>query len=447
MKLAGWAVPAILVVSVSTANAGWIGETLQGALKRMGLRAVDEAADGAYEKARGTVAARDGAGAEEDVPQPTPWGKEQEMRPGKRNRSPHPVPTTGKELSGESGEVVTAGNVASRYDFVPGDRALFLDDFSETNEGEFPRKWTIRGPGVGIGYAPLEVVRYNGGKYLRYKYREEEKRACSILFARLKVGKDMPEKFTVEFDALFPPNSSGNRPDPEYRLLLVNHRNKEDGLGPINEGEPNVVLVGSFRAVSANTYTRYEKGDGRLHRVEVSVNGTFVKAYVDGERVINDPEALARPLTFVGLALVFRNGPSVPPLMFTNFRVAAGGKEIKAALDTDGRIVTHGIRFDTGSAEIRRESFPTLEGIRALLDDAPSLRFSIEGHTDNQGGTAVNQPLSERRAEAVKAWFVGRGIAAERLTIRGWGQTQPLDANDTAEGRANNRRVEFVRVP
>jgi len=132
--------------------------------------------------------------------------------------------------------------------------------------------------------------------------------------------------------------------------------------------------------------------------------------------------------------------------MFTNFRVAEGGKEIQSALDTDGKIVTHGILFDTGSDRIRPESLPTLKGILALLEKDPALKFSIEGHTDNQGGKGVNQPLSERRAAAVKEWLAGKGIAADRLRTKGYGDSKPIDKNDSPEGRANNRRVEFLKI-
>jgi outer membrane protein OmpA-like peptidoglycan-associated protein len=132
--------------------------------------------------------------------------------------------------------------------------------------------------------------------------------------------------------------------------------------------------------------------------------------------------------------------------MFTNFRMAEGGKPAKQMLAGEGRIVTHGILFDTGSDVIKPESGPTLRNILALLQEDPGLRFSIEGHTDNQGGAKVNGPLSERRAAAVKAWLVKQGIDAGRLSTKGMGDTKPIDSNATAEGRANNRRVEFVKT-
>ncbi|HET6490691.1 MAG TPA: OmpA family protein [Syntrophales bacterium] len=185
--------------------------------------------------------------------------------------------------------------------------------------------------------------------------------------------------------------------------------------------------------------------DGRVHHVAVSVNGTFLKAYIDNVRVINDPDGAKRPVTLVGLSI--HSGGNLPSdkVMFTNFRLAEGGKSIQSALSTDGKIVTHGILFDTGSDVIKPESLPTLKSILALLNDSPGLNFSIEGHTDNQGNRAINQPLSERRAAAVRTWLIDKGIAATRLRAVGFGDARPIDSNATPEGRANNRRVEFVK--
>ena len=130
----------------------------------------------------------------------------------------------------------------------------------------------------------------------------------------------------------------------------------------------------------------------------------------------------------------------------TDFRLAEGGKDVTEALTTDGRIVVHGIYFDTGSDVIRPESGGALRNVLQVIEGDPALKFRIEGHTDDQGGPKVNGPLSEKRAAAVKAWLVKQGVDAGRLTALGLGATKPLQANSTAEGRANNRRVEFVKL-
>jgi len=252
----------------------------------------------------------------------------------------------------------------------------------------------------------------------------------------LNIKGDMPQKFTVEFDAVLGKPSGYQN---QYYLLMYD----ENGW-PTHY--PGSIYISGDQGKSKNTTASIDKSDGKVHHVAVSVNGTFVKAYVDNERVVNDPDAITRPLKLIGIQMFANHGYS-DTVMFTNFRIAEGGKDIKSALNTEGKIVTHGILFDTGSDKIKPESLPTLKNILAILEASPDLKFSIEGHTDNQGNKAINQPLSERRAAAVKAWLEGKGIAADRLQSKGWGDSKPIDKNDTPEGRANNRRVEFVKIP
>jgi OmpA-OmpF porin, OOP family len=115
-----------------------------------------------------------------------------------------------------------------------------------------------------------------------------------------------------------------------------------------------------------------------------------------------------------------------------------------SALETAGRIALY-INFDTGKADIKPESMPIVDEIVGLLRNNRQLNVVIEGHTDNVGGAAANQALSEARARAVMAAITGKGVGAARLTAAGFGQTKPLDDNATEAGRAKNRRVELVK--
>ncbi len=102
------------------------------------------------------------------------------------------------------------------------------------------------------------------------------------------------------------------------------------------------------------------------------------------------------------------------------------------------------VEFDTNKATIRKESDPVLNAVLDILKRYPSIKkISVEGHTDNRGGAGYNTALSRRRAASVVKWLTDNGIAKERLTSKGFGPTKPIDSNDTAEGRQNNRRVEF----
>ncbi len=115
-------------------------------------------------------------------------------------------------------------------------------------------------------------------------------------------------------------------------------------------------------------------------------------------------------------------------------------------IDATGHIAIYGVYFDTNSAEIKPESSSTLEEISKLLQNRPSLRLRVVGHTDSQGGYEHNMDLSRRRAEAVAASLVSRyGIDSGRLRAAGVGPLSPVASNDTPEGRAKNRRVELVK--
>ena len=118
---------------------------------------------------------------------------------------------------------------------------------------------------------------------------------------------------------------------------------------------------------------------------------------------------------------------------------------IEQDLQNKGKAVLNGINFDFDSDAIRADSRPTLDKVVAILKDKPEWTLAIEGHTDNIGGQAFNQGLSERRAAAVVAYLVDEGIDAGRLSSAGFGFGRPVAPNDSESERAQNRRVELVR--
>jgi outer membrane protein OmpA-like peptidoglycan-associated protein len=106
-------------------------------------------------------------------------------------------------------------------------------------------------------------------------------------------------------------------------------------------------------------------------------------------------------------------------------------------------IVLRNVFFETGSASLRPESAAELDRLATLLTQSPLLRIQINGHTDNVGNDATNQNLSEQRAKAVQDYLISKNIATDRLKYKGFGETKPIDSNDTPEGKARNRRTEF----
>lgn len=119
------------------------------------------------------------------------------------------------------------------------------------------------------------------------------------------------------------------------------------------------------------------------------------------------------------------------------------------SLDTAGHaegkpIILRNVFFETGSASLRSESTAELDRLLDLLHNNNSLRIQINGHTDNVGSDASNQQLSEARAKAVYDYLCGKGLTANRLKYKGYGETKPIETNDTMEGRTSNRRTEFM---
>lgn len=276
------------------AHAGWLGDVVSGTGGSLADRFLRDAADRAYEGAKGSVARR---------------GEPRGEAPADREE-------TAPRKTG-----IRPGEVSSGYDFVAGGRELFLDDFGNTGPGGFPARWTLRGPDTDSWKAPLEVARYGGRNWARFRPSNEAKDVRSSFYARLDAGKDLPDRFTVEFDAVLPPFDGKNR-KPEYRVLLINHGSAYRSAD-YEATSSNVVRIGSCGASSGNTGLSYERGDGQVHRVEIVVDGRSVKAYVDRELVVNDPAGIVRPVTVVGMELSYQTGADVLPLMFTNFRLAA----------------------------------------------------------------------------------------------------------------------------
>jgi outer membrane protein OmpA-like peptidoglycan-associated protein len=173
------------------------------------------------------------------------------------------------------------------------------------------------------------------------------------------------------------------------------------------------------------------------HHVSLSFNQRALKIYVDGVRKVNAPN-VKRGSTFY---LFGREG-----IYIKNIRFAKGAVPLYDRMMTDGKIITYGITFDVGKSTIKPESMGEINRIVKLMQDNPDLKFSVEGHTDNTGKADANQVLSEARSEAVVDKLIEMGIVKDRLQSAGKGQSMPLADNDTDEGRAKNRRVEFVKI-
>jgi outer membrane protein OmpA-like peptidoglycan-associated protein len=178
------------------------------------------------------------------------------------------------------------------------------------------------------------------------------------------------------------------------------------------------------------------------HHVMFLGRGSALKAYVDRERVANIPDVSAQ-----GSAQEIRvrlSAPSKP--MIANVRFAQGPRPPKDLL-AEGKLVTHGILFDTGSDVVLPESAPVLRQVAGYMEANADVKLKVTGHTDNVGSKDGNLDLSKRRAASVaKVLSTQFGVSADRFETDGKGDTQPVSSNARPEGRAMNRRVEFAKL-
>ena len=133
-----------------------------------------------------------------------------------------------------------------------------------------------------------------------------------------------------------------------------------------------------------------------------------------------------------------------------NFNIPEGSaynmvsKEIALKnIDIGSKIALRNVFFETGKSEVKIDSYPELDRLIQLMMDVPTLKIELSGHTDNVGNDEYNLNLSQRRADAVRAYLTSRGVDKSRVLAVGYGESKPVDSNDTKDGRANNRRTEF----
>lgn len=311
----------------------------------------------------------------------------------------------------------------SNYDFVPGEKVIFEDDFTTDQDGEFPAHWKLeKGQAIINKVKGEQAFFLTEGNYVQ-------------VTPRMKTEDNyLPENFTIEFNFFATPGA--------YTPGIL-------FSGP-GDGDGGQIFFGKDVSTSyfKNNFDAAYPGDkdnfdGRWHHAAMIKKGNQIKCYVDQYRVLVMPDCECK-LSSLNMGGI---GGQETPIVFKDFRIAEGGNmNIIGKKFTDAKIVTHGINFDVDKATIKPESMGTLNMIVQVLKDNPDVRFEIDGHTDNTGAAAHNLQLSQQRADAVKTQLVSMGVDASRLTAKGFGDTKPITDNNTPEGRANNRRVEFVKT-
>ncbi len=321
--------------------------------------------------------------------------------------------------------------VWENYDFIPGGRVIFFTDFSDDKVGNFSRRLKYLS-------GAMDVVERDGVRMLRSTARS--------MFL-IPVGKKLPERFTLEFDIIAPALGGGSE-----ALSFEGGPRMDRGAqsADILWQTKGTTIQGSGRG-NGNSEVKIPEPmqpliENNLAHVRVLMDGAYFKLYTNERRMYNIPELAFRRDSVIRVFLYGSEEPGMA-VYLASIRVAESTVDVLYdALAAKGRWATQGILFATGKAELKPESRPVLKEIAATLKEHADLKILIEGHTDNVGAPAANLALSDARAAAVKAALVADfGIGADRITTKGLGDTKPAVPNTTAEGRAQNRRVEVVK--
>lgn len=319
----------------------------------------------------------------------------------------------------------TSPKAWANYDFIPGQRTIFYTDFTEDQVGNFPERLEFK-------TGAMEVVELEGG--------QRALRATSPSVLIIPLTETLPNKFTVELDVI----SRAGQGVGASTLELQGGRERDPKFTELSWGHGGFYLLGGPVQVSLDTKDR-ERYLGKPASFRVLGDGKYLKAYVDEKRLANVPNASFKHDKALVLQLEGRDDDK-DAVYVTRIRIAESQKTIYDELNAKGRWATQGILFDTGKSDIKPESTPTLKQIAATLKEHPELKIEIQGHTDNVGKADANLKLSQARADAVKATLTkDYGVGEGQLTAKGYGDTKPAVDNKSAEGRANNRRVELVK--
>lgn len=329
--------------------------------------------------------------------------------------------------------------IYSKFDFVPGDKLLFFDNFSEDYIGDFPSKWNSNGSGE------LVEIGSNGEKWLQMRP------GYNIFY--IPELTTLPEEYTVEFDLL----ADGiDKKTASTAILRVGVSDNNDfkwgnratvdipfcqyspvGFFVRNGGDINTSIQGDIR----------EQVLDKPH-LSIAVNKQRFRLWVNEIKYVDIPRMIPsgiHPTKLKFELLQFKDGKE--RLFIGNLKIAEGGMDLRRQLIEKGNFSTNGILFDSGSATIQPQSYGIIRQISQALQQEESMRLNIIGHTDADGSEEVNLALSKKRAEAVKnALIKVYNISAERLQTEGKGESEPVADNATTEGKAKNRRVDFIKI-
>lgn len=326
-------------------------------------------------------------------------------------------------------------------DFSPGERTLFEDDFSKDAMGDFPVQWDTNGSG--------EILRMQDQNWFRLSGK-------STFYPILE--QKLPENYTITFDLHMTGLDNKTSSHSFLRLLLSGTEGFKNTpnwcmveLSPCQFISSRGVVEKvsnskrEFRNLIGKDYRQVINGTSRI---SIAINKTRMRVWLNENKLVDIPRLIPSGANIFKLQTEgLRDMANTDEVYITNFRIGAAGEDNRSKLITEGRLSTNAILFESASAELKGSSYAVISQIAQVLKDNAEIQIKIIGHTDGDGPEASNLTLSRKRSESVKqALITAYGIDAGRIQTDGMGENQPIASNNSADGKAQNRRVEFVKL-
>jgi OOP family OmpA-OmpF porin len=344
----------------------------------------------------------------------------------------------------------------SKYDFIPGDSIVYAEDFNGENIGELATNWNTTGTGE------VTTLDQYGDTWLRlhapFNYLTDN-------------TKDFTGNYTLEFDIILQLKNNGwMYPQVAFGFFSTNGDAGTSNDFLKEEWKKNAALLvtlvpAEFKGsrVLINSYAEnkeYFKSDpkpfgdleqwyGKPIHVAIQVQKERFRMWINEQKLYDVPKAV--PLNYMMNQLRFEihstnYNDTQYGIYLGNIKVAKGVPDTRHKLVEEGKFSTTGILFDVNSDKIKPVSYGVVKEIADVLQKYPDIKIRIVGHTDSDGSDAANLELSKKRSSAVKDMLVTEfSINAARIETDGKGETQPAADNKTKEGKAANRRVEFIK--
>ena len=343
-------------------------------------------------------------------------------------------------VDGTETESITQFTSSSKYDFVPGEKIILFDDFSQDAVGDFPALWTTNSAGEinTINIAPGNWFNLNStdGNYF------------------LLNDIEFPKNFIIEFDIV--PKKTGGRIAAGLLLYGETKRKEMDN----NPAPGNGGIMISIEKGYWNTWG-YKSGESekitgksdvkpvvaeKVNHVIIWVQGRRLRIYHEQAKVLDMPTNIYDGVKLSRLCFRLSRGASSGSYI-SNLRITDASPDMRSKLLTEGKLVSYGIYFDVNKDVVKSESYGTIKEISKVLTENPDVKIKIVGHTDSDGDDKSNLDLSKRRSASVKNVLVKEfGIDAARIETDGKGEGEPVAKNDSGVNKALNRRVEFIKL-